>query len=265
MVTEVVSVRSKDGTAVPMFVVHRKDLARDGGNPTLLVGYGGFASNNTPAFSAGFAFFVEHGGVVALPSLRGGAEKGEAWHRDGMRERKQHVFDDFEAAAEWLIAEKITRADRLAISGASNGGLLVGAAMTQRPDLFKAVVCGVPLLDMIRYHHFGAGQTWIEEYGSADDEKLFPAILAYSPYHHVTDGTRYPALLMLSADSDDRVDPMHARKFVAAIQHASSSDAPILLRIEQHASHSGADLVSASVAQNADKYAFLFDQLGLKY
>jgi prolyl oligopeptidase len=256
---------SKDGTKVSMFLVHRKDLAKTGDNPALLTGYGGFSQSMTPYFSGSVATFVDAGGVVAIPNLRGGGEYGEDWHRSGMLENKQNVFDDFIAAAEYLIAEKITRADRLAISGGSNGGLLVGAAMVQRPELFRAVACAVPLLDMVRYHLFGAGRTWISEYGSAEDEKLFPTLHAYSPYHHVQDGTRYPALLMLSADNDDRVDPMHARKFVAAIQRASTSGLPVWLRIERQAGHGGADQRKQTVEQQADTYAFLSAQLGMTF
>jgi prolyl oligopeptidase len=180
-----------------------------------------------------------------------------------MLSRKQNVFDDFVAAAEYLIAEKITRPERLAIRGGSNGGLLVGAAMVQRPELFRAVVCSAPLLDMVRYHRFGSGKTWIEEYGSADDSEQFKFIHAYSPYHHVRKGTAYPALLVLSPDSDDRVDPMHARKFFAAVQWATSSNHPVLLRVEKQSGHGGADLIRQSVEMEADGYAFLFNQLGM--
>jgi prolyl oligopeptidase len=256
-VVEQVWYPSKDGTNVPMFLVHRRDLVRDGGNPTLLYGYGGFNVNAAPAFSGFLYAWLERGGVYAAPSLRGGGEFGEAWHRAGMRERKQNTFDDFIAAAEWLVAEKITRPAKLAIKGGSNGGLLVGAAMTQRPDLCGAVVCAVPLLDMLRYHLFGSGRTWIDEYGAADDPALFRALHAYSPYHHVRPGTPYPAVLVLSADGDDRVDPMHARKMVAAVQHAQSAGAPVLLRVERNAGHTGADLRRQAVEENADVYAFL--------
>jgi prolyl oligopeptidase len=254
---------SKDGTRVPMFLVHRRDLPRDGSTPFLLTGYGGFNISETPSFRSGLYAWLEAGGGYALPNLRGGGEYGEEWHRAGMLGSKQNVFDDFIAAAEYLIANDYTRAERLAIRGGSNGGLLVGAALTQRPDLFAAVICDVPLLDMVRYHLFGSGKTWIPEYGSADDKPAFNWLYAYSPYHHVKAGTAYPAVLFRSADSDDRVDPMHARKMTAALQAASTSQKPILLTIETNAGHSGADLVKKTVAQETDVYAFLMDQLGV--
>jgi prolyl oligopeptidase len=262
--TEQVWYKSKDGTRVSMFLVRRKDLERNGDNPTLLTGYGGFNVSRTPTFGASYAVFLEHGGVVAMPNLRGGGEYGEDWHRGGSLANKQNVFDDFISAAEWLVAEKITRPERLAISGGSNGGLLVGAAMTQRPDLFRAVMCSAPLLDMVRYHLFGSGRTWIDEYGSAEDPELFKVLHAYSPYHRVKDGTSYPALLMLSPDSDDRVDPLHARKFVAAIQHATASKRPVLFRIEKNAGHGGADLRRQKVEESADGFAFIMEELGMK-
>jgi prolyl oligopeptidase len=256
---------SKDGTKVSMFIVRRKDAKRDGSTPLRLYGYGGFDISITPSFRATHFVWLDAGGAMAFPNLRGGGEYGERWHRGGMREHKQNVFDDFIAAAEYLIKNKYTRADRLGIVGGSNGGLLVGAAMTQRPELFRAVVCAVPLLDMVRYHLFGSGKTWIAEYGSADDPKVFAAIHAYSPYHRVKKGTSYPALLMLSADSDDRVDPMHARKFVAAIRWAQRGKHPVLLRVESKAGHGGGDMIKKRVARAADTYSFLFSQLGLRF
>ncbi len=246
---------SKDGTRVSMFIVRRKDAKKDGKNRVLLYGYGGFLNSETPAFLGSIYPWLERGGIYAVPNLRGGGEYGEEWHQNGMLLKKQNVFDDFIAAAEFLIKEGYTQSDRIAIKGGSNGGLLVGAAVTQRPDLFSAVLCGVPLLDMVRYHLFGSGKTWISEYGSADNEEQFKALFAYSPYHHVKEGTKYPPVLMLSADSDDRVDPMHARKFAAAMQKASVGG-PVLLRIERNAGHGGADLVKAAVEQNADQIAF---------
>jgi prolyl oligopeptidase len=265
LVVEQVWYPSKDGTKIPMFLLHRKDWTKNGANPTYLYGYGGFNVPQLPTFNPLWVLFAEKGGVVALPNLRGGGELGEEWHRAGMLEKKQNVFDDFIAAGDWLVAEKIASHDTLAISGRSNGGLLVGAVMTQRPDLAKAVVCGVPLLDMVRYHLFGSGKTWSEEYGTAEDETLFKAILAYSPYQHVVRGTKYPALLMYTSDTDDRVDPLHARKFTAAIQWATSSaDAPVVMRIEANAGHSGADMVGKAAELNADMAAFLFAQLGMK-
>ena len=254
---------SKDGTRIPMFIVRRKDAPRDGTTPTLLTGYGGFSVNMEPAFSASLYAWLEAGGAYAEPNLRGGGEYGEEWHRAGMLHNKQNVFDDFEAAAEYLIQEKYTSAEHLGILGGSNGGLLVGVALTQRPDLFKAVICAVPLLDMIHYTEFGSGRTWIEEYGDPANPDDYKALRAYSPYQHVIPGTHYPAVLMLSADSDDRVDPMHARKMVAALQYAQSQQGgPILLRIEAHAGHGGADLIRSTVEQKADFYAFLCDELG---
>jgi prolyl oligopeptidase len=262
-VTEQVWYPSKDGTKVSMFVVRRKDVALDGDNPTMLTGYGGFNVSLQPGFSARAVLWVERGGIWAVPNLRGGGEYGEQWHQDGMRAKKQNVFDDFHAAAEYLIANKYTRTDKLAIMGGSNGGLLVGAAMVQRPDLYGAVVCAVPLLDMVRYHLFGAGKTWIEEYGSAENPREFETLVAYSPYHHVRAGTAYPAMLMLSADSDDRVDPMHARKFTAAIQSAGKGHRAALLRIETNAGHGGADLIKKQIEQSVDTFAFVLHELGV--
>jgi prolyl oligopeptidase len=250
---------SKDGTRVSMFLVHRKDMKRDGSARGLLEGYGGFQVALTPAFSSSVIPWLEKGGFYAVPNLRGGSEYGEAWHEAGMLLKKQNVFDDFIAAAEYLEKEKWTSAARLVLRGGSNGGLLMGALITQRPDLFRVSLCGVPLLDMVRYHLFGSGKTWISEYGSADDAAQFQALHAYSPYHHVKAGTKYPAVLILSADSDDRVDPMHARKFAALLQ-AASTGGPVLLRIEQHSGHGGADLVKAAVAQRADEYAFALSE-----
>jgi prolyl oligopeptidase len=250
---------SKDGTRISMFVVHRKDLVRDGSARCLLEGYGGFLVSETPAFAAGVVPWLEKGGVYAVPNLRGGGEYGEAWHEAGMLLHKQNVFDDFAAAAEYLEKEKWTSPPRLVLRGGSNGGLLLGAMITQHPELFRVALCGVPLLDMVRYHLFGSGKTWISEYGSSDDAAQFRALLAYSPYQHVRPGTRYPSVLVLSADSDDRVDPMHARKFTAALQ-AASTGGPVLLRIERHAGHGGADLVKSAVASRADEYAFALSE-----
>ena len=258
---EQVFAASKDGTRVPIFVVRRKDQPLDGSAKTILYGYGGFLVSLQPTFSASLYAFLERGGVYALANLRGGAEYGEDWHRAGMLDKKQNVFDDYIAAAEHLIKAGYTSKGKLAIRGGSNGGLLVGAAETQRPDLFGAVLCGVPLLDMVRYHLFGSGKTWISEYGSAEDAAQFKTLYGYSPYHHVVPGTKYPATLVLSADSDDRVDPMHARKFAAALQ-AATTGGPVLLRIEKHAGHGGADMVKATVEMLADEYSFALEQLG---
>jgi prolyl oligopeptidase len=255
---------SKDGTRVPLFLVHRKDLKRDGALPTLLYGYGGFNVSLPPSFRSSIFPWLDQGGVYAVANLRGGGEYGKDWHEAGRLHLKQNVFDDFHAAAEYLVRAGYTRPERLAVYGGSNGGLLVGAAMTQRPELYGAVVCAVPLLDMVRYHQFGSGRTWIPEYGSADNPEDFKVLYAYSPYHAVKPGVRYPPLLMMSADHDDRVDPLHARKFVAAVQGVAGASAPpVLLRIEANAGHSGADQVAQAIESNADMYAFLFQVLGL--
>jgi len=254
---------SKDGTLVPMFLVHKEDLVRDGNNPTLLYGYGGFNVNLTPGFAAWVGPFIERGGVYAVPNLRGGGEYGETWHRAGMLESKQNVFDDFAAAAEYLIRAKITAPERLAISGRSNGGLLVAAAVIQHPALFKAAVCGVPLTDMVRYHLLQIARLWIPEYGSPENPEQFPFLYAYSPYHHVKDGTAYPATLVFSAESDTRVDPMHARKFAARLQAATSSKAPILLRMEGKAGHGAGKPMAKIIEQYIDEFSFLFEELGV--
>lgn len=253
--------RSKDGTRVPMFVVYKEGLPLDGARPTLLTGYGGFSASMTPAFSAGAALWVERGGVYAVPNLRGGGEFGEDWHRAGMLEQKQHVFDDFLAAAEYLIAEGYTRPASLAIRGGSNGGLLVGAALTQRPDLFRAVVCSYPLLDMLRYDRFLVAKYWVAEYGSATNPEQFPSIAAYSPYQHVEQGAEYPAVLMISGDLDTRVDPLHARKMTARLQ-ASGSSRPVLLLYHTKSGHVGGLPLRQVIDDAVDEYGFLFAQLG---
>ncbi|TMQ71423.1 MAG: S9 family peptidase [Candidatus Eisenbacteria bacterium] len=254
---------SKDGTKIPMFLVCRKGLKLDGSNPTLLTGYGGFSVSETPGFSARAALWVESGGVYALPNLRGGGEFGEAWHKAGMLDKKQNVFDDFVAAGEWLIANKYTRADRLCISGGSNGGLLVGAAFTQRPDLFRAVVCSVPLLDMLRYQNFLVARFWVPEYGSAEDADQFKFIRAYSPYQNVKPGTPYPAVLFVSGDSDTRVDPLHARKMCARVQASTGSDRPVLLQYDTKAGHSGGKPIPKQIDDLTQELMFLSWQLGV--
>ena len=259
--TEQVWYRSRDGTPVSMFTVSRADVPRDGARPTLLTGYGGFNISRTPAFNRGMVFWLERGGVFALPNLRGGGEYGEEWHRAGMFERKQNVFDDFIAAAEFLIATGYTSADHLALEGGSNGGLLVGAALTQRPDLFRAVACHVPLLDMLRYHHFLIARLWVAEYGSADDPDQFPYLYAYSPYHRVVDGTAYPAVLLLTANSDSRVAPLHARKMTARLQAATSSGRPVALRVEAEAGHGAGKPVAKLVDEQTDVWTFLCREL----
>ena len=254
---------SKDGTRVPMFVCARRGLVRDGTAPAYLTGYGGFSVNETPSFSARAALWMENGGVWAVPALRGGSEYGEAWHRAGMLGNKQHVFDDFIGAAEALIAQKWTSKDKLAIEGGSNGGLLVGAAFTQRPDLFRAVVCRVPLLDMVRYHRFLVARFWVPEYGSSEDSTQFRWLYAYSPYHHVKIGTQYPAILFMSGDSDTRVDPSHARKMTALVQAANGGDRPVVLHYDAGSGHSGGRPVSKTIADETDIAQFLFWQLGV--
>jgi prolyl oligopeptidase len=255
---------SRDGTRVSMFIIHRKGLELDGANPTVLTGYGGFNVSRTPTFVAALPLWLESGGVYALPNLRGGGEYGEAWHQAGMLDRKQNVFDDFTAAAEWLIEHGYTRSDRLAIIGGSNGGLLVGAALTQRPDLFKAVVCQVPLLDMLRYHHLQIARLWIPEYGSPEDPEQARWLYAYSPYHRVRPEQPYPATLLITAEGDSRVDPMHARKMAARLQAANSSETPILLRVEAAAGHGIGKPRSKQLEEATDVWSFLYWQLGVE-
>ena len=253
---------SKDGTRVPMFVVTRKGMKRDRPRPALLTGYGGFNTSMTPAFSAAGAIWVEKGGVFALANLRGGSEFGEKWHQDGVVEKKQNVFDDFIAAGEYLVKSGYTNPSRLAIVGGSNGGLLVGAAMTQRPDLFAAVICGAPLLDMLRYHKFLVAAFWVSEYGSAEDPKQFEYLYRYSPYHNVKPGARYPAVMFVAGDSDTRVDPLHARKMAARMQ-ATASDRPVLLHYDTKSGHSGGLPVSKQIDDLTDEITFLRWQLGV--
>ena len=252
---------SPDGTSVPVFVVHREELELDGQRPTILYGYGGFGISIKPGPNAIAQLWAAQGGVWAQASLRGGGEYGEGWHRAGTKTAKQRVFDDFLASAEGLVAAGYTAPAHLGIYGGSNGGLLVGAASTQRPDLFGAVVCAVPLLDMVRYAKFGLGPLWIDEYGTVDDPEQFRALHDYSPYHQIRAGVDYPALLMMSADTDDRVDPLHARKYVAAMQHANAASRPVLLRTEAQAGHGGADSLSQAIDAYADLLAFLLAEL----
>src|SRR5580692_2427516 len=260
--------QSKDGTRVPMFLVHKKGLKKDGDNPTLLTGYGGFNVSLTPEFDSDIYLWLEHGGIYAVANLRGGAEFGEDWHRAGMLDKKQNVFDDMIGAAEYLISEKYTSANRLAIKGGSNGGLLMGAMITQRPDLFRAVVCQVPLLDMLRYQDFQIAKLWIPEYGNAENAEQFKWLYAYSPYHHVKAGMEYPAVLFMTADSDSRVDPMHARKMTALMQASAANGGsrvrPILLRVENSAGHGEGTPVSKQIEEGTDVWGFLFWQLGVK-
>ncbi len=256
---------SKDGTRVPMFLVYKRGLKKDGHNPTLLTGYGGFDISLTPSFDSENYLWLEHGGIYAVANLRGGAEFGEDWHRAGMLDKKQNVFDDMIAAAEYLITEKYTDRDHLAIEGGSNGGLLMGAMITQRPELFRAVVCRVPLLDMLRYQNFQIARLWIPEYGTAENPEQFKWLYAYSPYHHVKTvkaGVEYPAVLFMTGDSDSRVDPMHARKMVALMQ--SVSKRAVLLRVETKAGHGVGMPVGKRIEEGTDVWAFLWWQLGVK-
>jgi prolyl oligopeptidase len=254
---------SADGTRIPMFIANRKGIRYDGSNPTLLTGYGGFRSIITPHFSPKAAAWVKIGGVYAVANLRGGGEFGEDWHRAGMLDKKQNTFDDFIAAAEWLIDNGYTRPDKLAITGGSNGGLLVGAALTQRPDLFRAVICTYPLLDMVRYHKFLVARFWVPEYGSSEDPEQFKYIYAYSPYHRVRAGVDYPAVLLVTGDSDTRVDPLHARKMAALLQASTGSDRPVLLHYDTTAGHSVGRPVSMLVDDLTDQLAFLVWQLDI--
>jgi prolyl oligopeptidase len=254
--------QSKDGTRVPIFVVHRKGLKNDGHNPTLLTGYGGFNVSLTPEFDSEIYLWLEHGGVYAVANLRGGSEFGEDWHRAGMLDKKQNVFDDMIAAAEYLISEKYTDKDHLAIEGASNGGLLMGAMITQRPELFRAVVCRVPLLDMLRYQDFQIARLWIPEFGTAESPEQFKWLYAYSPYHHVKAGADYPAVMFMTGDSDSRVDPMHARKMTALMQ--SVAKRPVLLRVERDSGHGAGTPVGKRVEEGTDVFSFLFWELGVK-
>ncbi|HEX6615189.1 MAG TPA: prolyl oligopeptidase family serine peptidase [Gemmatimonadales bacterium] len=259
-----VMVRSRDGTPVSMFLVHRRGLIRDGNAPTYLNAYGGFNVSMTPVFMRSLLLWLEHDGVVAVPNIRGGGEYGETWHQGGMLARKQNSFDDFIAAAEWLIREGYTRPERLAAEGGSNGGLLMGAALTQRPELFRAVVVRVPLLDMLRYHRSLIARLWIPEYGSAEDAEQFAWLRAYSPYHHVRPGTVYPAVLLTTGASDTRVDPMHARKMAARLQAATTSGRPVLLRLEARAGHGAGKPLSKILDEYTDTWTFVFSELGVE-
>jgi len=272
---------SKDGTRVPMFITHRKGLELDGKNPTYLYGYGGFNVSLTPAFSVSNLVWMENGGVYAVPNLRGGGEYGQDWHQAGTKLQKQNVFDDFIGAAEWLIANGYTSSQKLAIGGGSNGGLLVGACMTQRPELFKAAVPSVGVLDMLRYQHFTIGWAWASDYGTSSDPAEFKALLAYSPLHNVKEGTRYPATMVMTADHDDRVFPAHSFKFAAALQHAQTQSAgtqsagaksaeaphatmaaPVLIRIETRAGHGAGKPTSKLIEEASDRWGFLLHHLG---
>jgi prolyl oligopeptidase len=254
---------SKDGTHVPMVIAGRKGLAQDGAQRLLMTGYGGFNLSETPFWNPAVAWWLQQGGWFALPNLRGGGEYGESWHQQGMFEKKQNVFDDWFAAAEYLIANKYTSPQRFAITGRSNGGLLMGASITQRPELFGAVLCGYPLLDMLRYQKFLVGSYWITEYGSAENEKQFFYLLKYSPYQNVKPAANYPAVMFFTGDNDTRVDPLHARKTTALLQAASSSGRPVLLHYSLAGGHSAGVSVDQQIQDDADQLTFLWTETGL--
>lgn len=262
--TKQVFYHSKDGTRVPMFITAKKGLKLDGQNPVLLYAYGGFNISLTPTFSVGNAVWLEMGGVYAQPNLRGGGEYGEEWHEAGTLLRKQNVFDDFIAAAEWLVANQYTSPAKLAIRGGSNGGLLVGACMTQRPDLFAAALPAVGVMDMLRFHKFTIGWAWTSDYGSSDDAAQFRAIYAYSPLHNLKPGTRYPATLVTTADHDDRVVPGHSFKFAATLQADQAGPAPVLIRIETKAGHGAGKPISKQIEETADSWAFVARNLNMQ-
>ena len=257
-VTTQVFYQSKDGTRVPMFIVHREDIELDGSNPTLLYGYGGFNVSRTPYYSPRRIVWMEMGGVLAVANLRGGGEYGEEWHKAGTKLQKQNVFDDFIAAAEWLIANGYTSPEKLAIRGGSNGGLLVGAVMNQRPDLFGAALPAVGVMDMLRYHTASANaRQWSSDYGLSENEDEFHALLAYSPYHSTEEGTCYPPTLVTTADHDNRVVPWNSFKYAAALQHDQGCDNPLLIRIETRAGHGAGKPTWMQIEDIADQWAFL--------
>jgi prolyl oligopeptidase len=264
-VTEQVFATSRDGTRVPLFVTHRRDLVKNGDTPTLLYGYGGFNISTTPTFRAPVLAWLEMGGIYVEANLRGGGEYGEAWHRAGTKTQKQNVFDDFAAAAEYLIANRYTRPAKLAISGRSNGGLLVGATLLQRPELFGAALPAVGVLDMLRYHTASSNaRQWSSDYGLAENVEDFAALRAYSPVHNVIAGRCYPATLVTTADRDDRVVPWHSYKFAAALQHAQGCDKPVLIRIETRAGHGAGKPLWMQIEDFADQYAFVAHALGME-
>ncbi len=265
IVTEQVFFTSKDGTKVPMFLTYKKGMVRNGQNPVLLYGYGGFNIAITPSFSTSNAFFVEQGGIYVSVTLRGGSEYGEKWHRAGMLENKQNVFDDFIGAAEYLIKEKFTNSQKLAIRGGSNGGLLVGAVMTQRPDLFKVALPAVGVMDMLRFHKFTVGWGWTVEYGNADSASQFDFIYKYSPYHNLKPGVNYPATLVTTADHDDRVVPAHSFKFASRLQEYHSGTNPVLIRIETNAGHGAGKPTSKQIDEAADIWSFVMHNLGMPF
>jgi prolyl oligopeptidase len=263
-VTRQVFYKSKDATRIPIFITHKKGIKLDGSNPTLLYGYGGFNISIRPNFSVWRIAWIQMGGVYAVANLRGGGEYGKKWHIAGQKMNKQNVFDDFIAAAEYLIANKYTRSEKLAIYGGSNGGLLVGACMTQRPDLFAAAVPAVGVMDMLRFDEFTAGRFWVDDYGSAKDSRqMFEYLKGYSPYHNLKADVKYPATLITTADTDDRVVPSHSFKFAARLQHSHKGDEPVLIRIETRAGHGSGKPTSMRIEELADICAFLAENLGM--
>lgn len=263
-IVEQVFYTSKDGTKIPMFITRRKDLKLNGDTPTLLYGYGGFSISLTPAFSPAIAAWLEMGGIYCVANLRGGGEYGESWHKAGTKSQKQNVFDDFIAAAEYLIEKKYTNPSKLAIKGGSNGGLLVGAVMTQRPDLFGVCLPHVGVMDMLRFHKFTAGRFWVDDYGSPDNPEDFAALLKYSPYHNLKKGTKYPATMVITADTDDRVVPGHSFKFAAQLQYCQAGEAPVLARIESRAGHGAGKPTAKLIEELADEYGFIVKNLKMK-
>jgi prolyl oligopeptidase len=261
--TEQIFVPNKDGTQIPLFLVYKENLSKSGMNPTLLYGYGGFNISMTPVFSTSRLVWLEMGGLLAYACLRGGGEYGEDWHQAGMMHNKQNVFDDFIACAEYLIHEKITSTPKLTIQGGSNGGLLVGACMTQRPDLFAAALPAVGVMDMLRFHKFTIGWAWVSDYGCSDDPEDFKTLYAYSPLHNLRPGRRYPATLITTADHDDRVVPGHSFKFAAALQSAQAGEAPILIRIQTKAGHGLGKPTAILIEEQADMWSFLVKELDI--
>jgi len=255
---------SRDGTRVPMFISHRKDVIPDGNTPTMLYGYGGFNISMTPSYSTTRLTWMDMGGIYAVANLRGGGEYGKEWHKAGTKLNKQNVFDDFIAAAEYLTTEGYTNPEKLAIFGGSNGGLLVGAVINQRPDLFGAAIPAVGVMDMLRFHNFTAGRFWVDDYGSSDNPEEFEALLKYSPYHNIREGADYPATMVTTADTDDRVVPGHSFKYAAALQEAQGGDAPVLIRIETRAGHGAGVPTDKVIANYSDNWAFLLENLEME-
>jgi len=255
---------SKDGTKIPMFITSKKGLKLDGNQPTLLYGYGGFSVSMTPHFSTGTVVWMEMGGVYAVANLRGGGEYGEDWHQAGTKLRKQNVFDDFISAAQYLIDHKYTSSEKLAVMGGSNGGLLIGACVNQRPELFAAAIPEVGVMDMLRFHKFTIGWGWVSDYGSSDNADEFKALYAYSPYHNLKRGTKYPAVLVTTGDHDDRVVPAHSFKYAARLQEYQAGEKPVLIRIETKAGHGGGKPLAKIIEEKADLWAFLVKELGMQ-